>query len=123
RQEIDRVRALIYTDETGFLAIAHHHPWPGGQRTNELAVGIIQIKMFVARASRRPDECLRVLEKVKVMVQLEPMRARFLEQHAGAAVARIDVEEIEPLLIPRLALNRKRFGAREPIDAREIPIA
>ncbi len=60
---------------------------------------------------------------MQIVIELDPVGARFLDQHSRTAIAHIDAEELELLLVARLPLNRYRFRARKPIDAREIPVA
>ena len=123
RQEIHVAVLLIDAQQPVFGVVADDHPLAGSQRTQQLAVEIVQIQVLVARPSRAPHERGRLLEEMQVAVQLDPVRARLREQDLRAAARDVHLQQVEPLLVARLALDRQVLRIREPVDAREIAVA
>ncbi len=76
--------------------------------------------MTIAGAFARPDEALRVAQKVRAVVEVDPVAVLVGEEDARSAGCGIDEEQVEGFLIAAEALDGKLAGIGCPVDARQI---
>src|SRR5688500_5291646 len=105
--EIQQPLCLVGTDKSRFGTIPDNHPLARGERADQLAVPVIEIKMLIAGAPRGPDKRLAFVNEVQVMIELDPMCTTFLEQRSRRTVVHIDLQQLKEFLITRLALYGK----------------
>ena len=54
RREVDEALGLIDTDKAVLRAVADDHPVAGRQRSNQVAVEIVEIQVFDSQSVARP---------------------------------------------------------------------
>src|SRR6202008_4776512 len=79
-----------------------------------------EIQVTVTGTPRSPNERRAFLQESQVVVQLDPAGAGFGQQDARSAVARIDFQQVQPLLVARLPLNGEVLRVRKPRDSCEV---
>src|SRR5262245_43226378 len=82
RHEIDGVIALIDASNRALAAFADDVPVAVRERTNELAVVVIEIEMRVTAAARRPNDLRCAFEQSELIVEVDPRVAALSDQLA-----------------------------------------
>ena len=97
RHEVEKTALFVETcDSPGRFTVAGDLPVAAGERPDQLAVEVVQVQMFEARAARRPDEAGRVIEEGQLFVEIDPGVAVLAQQfgcvpEAGSTFSNVSV--------------------------------
>ena len=123
RHEVEKTALFVHTrDGPGRFAIAGDLPVAAGERPDQVAVEVVQVQMFEARAARGPDEAGRVIEERQLVVEIDPRVAVLAQQLGGLSRGGIDLQQCQCLLVAALALHGEAGAAGQPVHAREIDV-
>ena len=98
-----------------------HRPVAAGDGADAAAVAAVEVQMLPAGLFRRPDE-ITVVQRLEVVVQRHPGFGRPGQDHPRRARGRIDAQQIQRLLVPRLALDIEGAAVGGPVHAGQIDV-
>ncbi len=104
---------LVDPDEAGHLPIAV-------RERGQLALGE-PIKVVKSAPLRSPQKA-SILQRVEVVVEIEPGARRFAKYRAARARGGIDGQQVEMLLVAAFALDVERLAILRPFHPGEINV-
>ena len=100
---------------------AHHRPVAVGDGVDQLPLARVEVQVVPARALAAPDEG-PVLQRGHVVVQVDPGRLPLGQHHARGAGRGVHQQQVQPLLVARLALDVEGAPVLGPIDPGEVDV-
>ncbi len=100
---------------------ALHRPRAIGDRPDHLTVAVVQIQVLPPGLFRRPDE-VPVLQRLETGFVALQLLDRLGQDHTAGARGRIDAQQVQRLLVPRLALHIQSAPIGRPVDPRQINV-
>src|SRR6266480_6243513 len=114
--EIDKPLRFIYRVNRRYF------PLTLGELRQLLAFEVIQIQVAIPAALAGPQEALAVLEKIKIVANVDPIGVIFAENGAGPASGAVGNQQIKRGLCAIETLNGEMLGVPEPAHARNVDI-
>src|SRR5579863_280647 len=121
-REVENPPPLIDPANAVRVIVPRDLPLTARERSDQLAIPVVQIEMLKAAATRGPDEVPGACEKCQLIVQIDPGIAVLAQKLAGRTGRRIHVKQRQRLLVPALALDGQGAAVRKPADASEVDI-
>ena len=122
RGEVDHPRVLVdgahcLTQPEHAAARRAQRPLAFGDLADELSVEVVQVEVGPAVALGDPQEVPAVVQKVQIVVDVDPGGVGLAQQASRRAALPLGEEQVEGPLIARHRLDGELFSSGRPVDA------